>query len=83
MSSKTFFFNNLLIVFCKSIFYVSAVNCYCTYVFKGSTTDFMVLFSKNISEMAILTQVLSQIILDQQLLVNIIFTVFLVLVLHV
>ena len=33
-------FKNLLIKFCKSIFYVSAVNYYCTYIFKGSNYIF-------------------------------------------
>ena len=37
----------LLTKSCKSIFHVSAVNCYCTYIFKGSNCRFSgVLFRK-------------------------------------
>ena len=33
-------FKDLLTKFCKSIFYVLAVNCYCTYIFKGCNYRF-------------------------------------------
>ena len=39
-------FNDLLTNFCKSIFYVSAVNCYCTNIFKGSNYRFSGLLSR-------------------------------------
>ena len=43
---------DLLIKFCKSIFYVSAVNCYK----KVPTTNYLVFFSEYISRIAILTK---------------------------
>ena len=51
-----FFFKSLLTISCKSIFYVSAVNYYCTYIFKASNCKFLVLFSEHNSSTAILTQ---------------------------
>ena len=42
-----YFFKNFLTKFCKSIFYVSAVNCYCTYIFKGSNYRFPGFLFKN------------------------------------
>ena len=41
-----FFFKSLLTISCKSIFYVSAVNYYCTYIFKGSNYRFFSLLFK-------------------------------------
>ena len=35
-----YFFKYLLTKSCKRIFHVSAVNCYCTYIFKGSSYRF-------------------------------------------
>ena len=47
----------LLTKSCKSIFHVSAVNCYCTYIFlKVPTADSLVFSSENTSKTAILTQ---------------------------
>ena len=53
-----FFFKYLSTKSCKSIFYVSTVNCHCTYIFKGSNyrLDSLVFFSWHISRTAIWTQ---------------------------
>ena len=52
-------FANLLTKSCKNIFYVSAVNCYCTYIFKGSNFRFSgIFFSEHVSRTAILAQAL-------------------------
>ena len=37
---RNILFKDLLTKFCKSIFYVSAVNCYCIYIFKGPNYRF-------------------------------------------
>ena len=48
---KLFFFKNLLTKSCKSNFYVSVVNCFCTYIFKGSNyswSSFQNIFQKQL-----------------------------------
>ena len=54
--SSEIFLKKFLIKSCKSIFNVSAVNCFNTYIFKGSNYRFFGLLSKHISRTTVLTQ---------------------------
>ena len=56
MPSEIYFFKKFLLKSWKSLFYVSAVNSYCTYILKVPTKDSLVFFSEHISKTAILTQ---------------------------
>ena len=56
MPSETFFFKILLTKSCKSIFHVSAVNCHCHCIFKGSSYRFSGPLFRHVLRTAILTQ---------------------------
>ena len=76
MPSKILLLKNLLTKSCKNILYVSAVNCYYTYICKDCSDRFFgLLFKTHLKSTYFDTSI--------SLLVNKIFRVFLVLLLHV